>query len=89
MTSPTVYSQLNNNNMAHTWKKVLRRENHDFVFCKNRHNSKTSFIIAFPKGDGNTEIRVGNVDNKTNAFTLNEGHGFKEKTIADLKKAVG
>ncbi len=73
--------------MAYIWKTILRRENHEFILCKNRHNSKTSFIIAFPKGK-NSERTIGTVNNKTNIVVINDAHGFKEKTISDLKNAL-
>lgn len=50
--------------MSYVYKTILKAENHDFDYFKNRHNSLFSGVIAIDRKSGETD-HVCRVDNRT------------------------
>lgn len=75
--------------MSYEYKTILRRENHDFDYFKNKWNSKMSGIIAIPK-DGKSEIYVADINNKTGEVIITDiaTDKFKKQTIDLLKLKI-
>lgn len=73
--------------MAHIFKTVMRAENHDFIICQTRRNSKETIILSIPRGK-NEEKYLGVIQNKTGKAIIMDTCGFAPKTIEKLKNTL-
>lgn len=71
--------------MSYEYKTILRRENHDFDYYKNRWNSRTSGVLAINKSGEATNVAMINNNTGTIFITDEATAIFSKKTIQALK----
>lgn len=72
--------------MAYIFKKVMKSGDNCFFICKNRYNSKETFIIySKPKQQDES---LGKIINKTGEIVIYPNHGFKPAVIEKLKAKI-
>lgn len=69
--------------MAYIFKQIMKSGEYKFIICKNRHNSKETFIISHK--DREAEKTFGKIINKTGEIIIYPEHGFKPAVIEKLK----
>lgn len=74
--------------MSFIYKTILRAENKDFDYVKNRHNSRLSSVIAIDRKTREGCDHVCRLDNRTGEVAFIDHNRFKSSTINKLLTAI-
>ena len=75
--------------MAHIYKVILRRENHEFIFCQNKSNSRFCSVVAEDRKNGRAFTRIGEFDGKKGSLKMfDSATKFKPETLEIIKQKL-